>query len=758
MKLCKQIWWEWRQAGEPAGAQHPLNQRRKQAKRNLRKEQRQEVARSRNIALQQIMDAEPNPKIFHALIRTQRKCSSSSTKTLVVNGTTLQYDEDIVEGWATHLGNLAKPSDNKKFDDDYIRGVESDILHIEEICRGTNTPIRPCSEMEVLKAIRRLHTNKAADCFGITSEHFKFGGTPLNLFVKNFINHVFETGKVPSFIKLGIVTPVYKKGDPTNPSNYRGITVTPVLLKILEQVLNNRHTRILDSNQSSLQKGFTPGMSSLNAAIILTECIKEAKHCKQQLIVTTLDAQKAFDVVNHQSLLNKLYRDGIEGMDWMLLKDGYSDQNSMVKWKGLTSSTFELHQGVRQGGVLSTSHYKRYNNPLLLELQRKYVGAKIGPIQIPHVTCADDVALLSHSTLEMQEMLYCVEGYAQRERYCINPTKSSVLTFNKPSDFLYSLDDEPIQQSQSTTHLGVHRNLKQTVDAQRICNIGRRTCYSLMGPGFHSKTGLRQDQKGYIWTTYVLPRMLYGLEVQDLRKKDINTLEQFQRKSLKQVQGLPDRVANPIALSLLGILPISTQIEKNVLNLFYGIISQPNTIDYEIATRQLVNRQIGDNSWYSKVKLLLHKYRLPTPYMLLEDTPKKAQWKVLLNKSIKEHTDESWREEIATKSSLKYVDTESIEAGRPHHVYSSVRNNVFDVHRAEIKVKLLTGTYTLQSNRAAFNQYSVDPTCQLCKHAPETRQHFLAECVTLEPFRAPYISNLRTIITSVDTQNIMLES
>ena len=49
-----------------------------------------------------------------------------------------------------------------------------------------------------------------------------------------------------------------------------------------------------------------------------------------------------------------------------------------------------------------------------------------------------------------------------------------------------------------------------------------------------------------------------------------------------------------------------------------------------------------------------------------------------------------------------------------------------------MKCKLLTGTYILQANRAAFNQYTVDPTCKLCSVAPATRQHFTGECVFFE--------------------------
>ena len=83
--------------------------------------------------------------------------------------------------------------------------------------------------------------------------------------------------------------------------------------------------------------------------------------------------------------------------------------------------------------------------------------------------------------------------------------------------------------------------------------------------------------------------------------------------------------------------------------------------------------------------------------------------------------------EIESKPSLKYVNPDSMKVGQSHPVWSTVRCNIMDNKRAQLKCKLLTGTYILQGNRAVFNQHSVDPTCKLCTIAPETRQHFIAE-------------------------------
>ena len=74
-----------------------------------------------------------------------------------------------------------------------------------------------------------------------------------------------------------------------------------------------------------------------------------------------------------------------------------------------------------------------------------------------------------------------------------------------------------------------------------------------MGAGFHSVNGLKTSCNGHLWSTFVVPRVIYGLETLSLMKKDIENLEKLKRKSLRQIQGLPDKTPNWITLALLGV-------------------------------------------------------------------------------------------------------------------------------------------------------------------------------------------------------------
>ena len=220
-----------------------------------------------------------------------------------------------------HFETLATPLDRPNFNSQRQELVESDIESIQRIVSESKTPIEKISVRELKTALNKLKPNKAADVMNLTSEHFKYGGQCLESYLLNVMNYIISSQNISSVLKEGLLTPIYKKGDRSNPAHYRGITVTPVILKILEHILSERHNKILQTTQSKLQKGFTAGSSSMVVALILPECIYEAKNTKSTLFITALDAQKSFDAVDHKILLRKLCLDGIRGNDWLLLQN-----------------------------------------------------------------------------------------------------------------------------------------------------------------------------------------------------------------------------------------------------------------------------------------------------------------------------------------------------------------------------------------------------------------------------------------------------
>ena len=110
-----------------------------------------------------------------------------------------------------------------------------------------------------------------------------------------------------------------KKGKITDAKNYRGITVLPVLGKIIESVLSTRMREKTEPTHWLLQRGFIAKSSPLNAALIVEETRRNFEDEKKPLVLVALDAKYAFDVVDHKIMMRQLYHCGIDNKHWKMI-------------------------------------------------------------------------------------------------------------------------------------------------------------------------------------------------------------------------------------------------------------------------------------------------------------------------------------------------------------------------------------------------------------------------------------------------------
>ena len=491
----------------------------------------------------------PNTDKFHQLICKNRGSCGQKTSSLIVNGTEIFSPDKQRKVFANYYEDLSVPKDNG-YDSAYLELCNTRHKMIKQICEESSEILDPVTPKEVEEGISKLNSKKSPDEFGLTAEHLKCSGP---VFVDNLaklFNQIFIEKSVPEQFKSGILTPVLKKSkDPTNLDNYRGITVTPIIGKLFETVLLPRISQHFE--QSSLQFGFTKGLSPVMSALIVSEARAEAKtDSSAPLFLMTLDAQKAFDVVNHVILLDNLYETGIHPALWTIVKDLYTGLSSKVKWLGNLSESFNIQQGVRQGAIISPFLYKTYLNPCLEELEQQRLGLCIGGVYCGCPTCADDVALMSRCENELQLMSNVVQRNCKQKRVTIHPMKSNIVLLQQHKSvtkktFSHNLNGKEIQLSSTTTHLGLFRSEinENLVNIEDRLSLARRTLYSLINTGVHGSNGLNPKVSYKIYQCYVLPRLLFGLEVLPLTVTQINILSKFHISNLRRFQSLPTRTA-----------------------------------------------------------------------------------------------------------------------------------------------------------------------------------------------------------------------
>ena len=178
----------------------------------------------------------------------------------------------------------------------------------------------------------------------------------------SLFNVILDTGIIPDSWLEGIIRPIYKRGgDPTQPENYRPITILSCFGKLFTAILNSRlnsfidHHDILNENQAGFRSGYstTDHISTLH---ILSEILK---HNKKKLFCSFIDFSKAFDSVWRVGLWMKLLSNNINGKIFRIINNMYKDIKSCVMHSGEQSCFFKSQIGVRQGENLSPILFRK---------------------------------------------------------------------------------------------------------------------------------------------------------------------------------------------------------------------------------------------------------------------------------------------------------------------------------------------------------------------------------------------------------------
>ena len=196
---------------------------------------------------------------------------------------------------------------------------------------------------------------------------------------------------------------------------------------------------------------------------------------------------------------------------------------------------------------------------------------------------------------------------------------SCVSTVNGKERQVCSIGDNILHMSNITIHLGLVRTDKDDCGvnvADRI-SLARRTWYSLMKSGSHGSNGLNPKVSYRMYHTYVMPRMLYSLEILDLRKTDLKLLSDFHTGLLRKIQPLPSRTALSAVYFLVG-LPLEAELHKRHLSLLFSIVPYRNSTLHELVQKAICLHGILYDGFVKSLSDTLDLYD-----HILESTPTK---------------------------------------------------------------------------------------------------------------------------------------
>ena len=221
---------------------------------------------------------------------------------------------------------------------------------------------KPFTQKEIEGGINNLKNNKASGNDSVSNEMLKGAITCIGPLLTELFNKILLIEYYPKLWDLGLITPLHKCDDISNPDNYRGITINSCVSKLFNQLLNVRLVKYMDENDliQCNQIGFRKKFRTADHVFVMKTIIDNYLNKGKRLHMCFIDFKKAFDTVWRDGLFYKLLKKGISHKLVNLLIDTYSKQKSCVNLKEIMTDTFHPTKGLKHRCNLSPNLFNLF--------------------------------------------------------------------------------------------------------------------------------------------------------------------------------------------------------------------------------------------------------------------------------------------------------------------------------------------------------------------------------------------------------------
>ena len=387
----------------------------------------------------------------------------------------------------------------------------------------------------VAKKIKAMKDNKSPGVDGIPPKLLMETVEQISIPLARVFNLSLTEGVVPFEWKEANIIPLFKKGSRNKSENYRPVSLTSVICKLLERLIKDHMVEFLVKHKllNSSQHGFLKASSCLTNMLCFLEEITKWIDVGSPVDIIYLDFQKAFDKVPHQRLLLKLKAHGIGDSitDW--IEQWLTDRRQRVVVDGEVSNWKSVLSGVPQGSVLG---------PILFLI---YINDLDDSITSNVLKFADDTKLFRKVNTDvdkqhLQNDLDRLVKWSEKWQMLFNFGKCKCLhTGHRNMNVNYKMGDTVLGTTVKEKDLGVTISADMKVSEQ--CGIAASKGNQILGLIRRNITYKGKKLIIPLYKAIVRPHLEYCIQAwRPYRKKDIDTLERIQRRATKMIPELRD--------------------------------------------------------------------------------------------------------------------------------------------------------------------------------------------------------------------------
>uniref|UniRef100_A0A1Y1M3Z3 Reverse transcriptase domain-containing protein n=1 Tax=Photinus pyralis TaxID=7054 RepID=A0A1Y1M3Z3_PHOPY len=510
-------------------------------------------------------DAVGNQKLFYKVLKTIRKGKAQKiTHIKTKEGRIVSEEEDILKRWKEYFEEMLTI-------DQSIISIEED-QHVEDEDNNEESGIKL---EEVMEAVKRLKRGKAVGHDGVSTEMVKNLGREGMEVVTALYNKVWLEEQIPKDWEIGILMPIYKKGDKRDCTNYRGITMTCILAKVYERILGKRLEEKTETQLEESQCGFRKGRGVQDHIFMLKQLIE--KYTRETIFVAFIDLEKAFDSIPRRLVWSSLKRRGIGNKLGKCIRSMYTNTRNYVRTGNYQSEEFTTKEGLRQGGVLSPALFNVVMDDIIKEVKGKTRKLNVGyrnlvTVELAESAFADDLMIFAKNERDLQNNLDIWSKALKDRNLRINVKKTKVMAIgNDNINMTILIYGKSIEQVDTFKYLGVKIQKNGKIDAELSDRLTAATnLYYSLNRSFIRNKLISRKTKIRVYKTIFKPTIVYGCESWVVTNQASSKIQAIEMKYLRGVMGITrlDRCKNDIVRRELEVEPIIESIKRQQLKWF----------------------------------------------------------------------------------------------------------------------------------------------------------------------------------------------